>query len=71
MIDVTMNVSEVAKKLGCSTKELQQVVDREIYRRKYNRREDVIEKRRLYNQKRNQEMKQIREMLKEGYTLMK
>ena len=50
--------------LGFTVKEIERCFSQEEYRRTYNQRPDVREKRRLYNQKRNERLSQIRQLLR-------
>lgn len=54
----------MALELGCEVAELERLVKQQAYRVAYNAKPEVVAKRKMYNQKRNDEMKRVREALK-------
>lgn len=62
---MTTTIAEAAKTLGVTEKQLESLVNQQIYRKEYNARPEVKLARRMYNRKRyarlQQEMREFKE----------
>ena len=57
------DVKDQLQKLGLTESQLSSYLRQIEYRKSYNKRPDVVAKRKLYNMKRNLVMKQLREVI--------
>ncbi len=62
--NATMNVKDLALQLGVSEKEIQSYLNKINYRKMYNLRPEVKERRAAYNKVRNDKIKMIGELIK-------
>jgi len=60
-----MSNAELAKKLGCDVEQVEKMINVLAYRKEYNSRPDVVEKRRVYTKQRNARLSQLSALLKE------
>lgn len=61
-----MTNNELAKKLNVSEEQVERMIHTLQYRKNYNKRPEVVERRKLYTATRNERLSQLNKLLKEG-----